>query len=277
MTKIISLDYKKLKSILPPRPIDAHKGLFGRVVMIGGDYGMPGAVKIAGEGALRVGAGIVAVLTRPEHVCCVVSTRPELLCYGISNPIDNNIVDKLWMQASIVVVGPGLGRSDWSQQWMNLLLLKTKQPLPLLIDADGLNILAEIGPIYRENWILTPHPGEAARLLGISVTEIQSNRSLAASLLQKKYGGIIILKGSGTLIASEKKDLSICHAGNPGMASAGMGDLLSGIIAGLFAQGLTLLQSAELGVLLHAMAGDQVAAQFGNRVILATDLLSIIK
>ena len=264
------LALESVQAWLTPRPRDANKGLYGRVLVVGGDYGMPGAVRLAAEGALRVGAGLVTVATRPEHVMSTVGTRPELLCYGLSD--DVMVLDALIDTASVVVLGPGLGQSHWSNKVFDRVLQTSK---PLIVDADGLNGLARMGlDVHRENWILTPHPGEAARLLGLTVQQIQSDRLHAVLMLQQAFGGVIVLKGAGTLVATRAEPVQQCLAGNPGMASAGMGDLLSGMIAGFVAQGLGACKAAQLGVMLHAEAGDRVALkQGGGRGMLASDLL----
>lgn len=263
-----TLSLKLAQSWLTPREHDANKGSFGKVLVIGGDHGMPGAVRIAAEGAARVGAGLITVATRPAHIMSTVTMRPELLCYGLESSTG---LDDLIDNATVIVLGPGLGKSSWSRELFDKVM---QSSLPLLIDADGLNWLAQLAPyVPRANWILTPHPGEAARLLGITVEQVQANRELAAVQLQQKYGGIIVLKGAGTLIAMDKQPLQYCAAGNPGMASAGMGDLLSGIIAGLVAQGQRLWHAALAGVMFHATAGDRAALRLGMRGLLASDLL----
>ncbi|NDH67411.1 MAG: NAD(P)H-hydrate dehydratase [Gammaproteobacteria bacterium] len=264
-----AITLEDVQSFLKPRPVDAHKGLFGRVLVVGGDYGMPGAVRIAAEGALRVGAGLVTVLTRSAHIAAVVSERPELLCYGTD--VSLKIVSELLAHANFVVLGSGLGQSAWSQRLFDAVF---ESDLPKVIDADGLNWLARrqnLSP--SSNWILTPHPGEAARMLGKQVADIQNNRSAALLALQNRYGGVIVLKGAGTLLMGPDQKLVQCLAGNPAMASAGMGDVLSGLIAGLAGQGLSLWEAAQAGVVMHATAADRVVAKRGSRGLLALDLL----
>ena len=265
----LAITLEDVQSFLKPRPVDAHKGLFGRVLVVGGDYGMPGAVRIAAEGALRVGAGLVTVLTRSAHIAAVVSERPELLCYGTD--VSLKIVSELLAHANFVVLGSGLGQSAWSQRLFDAVF---ESDLPKVIDADGLNWLARrqnLSP--SSNWILTPHPGEAARMLGKQVADIQNNRSAALLALQNRYGGVIVLKGAGTLLMGPDQKLVQCLAGNPAMASAGMGDVLSGLIAGLAGQGLSLWEAAQAGVVMHATAADRVVAKRGSRGLLALDLL----
>ena len=145
----------------------------------------------------------------------------------------------------------------------------------MIVDADALNLLAK-DPIQNDNWVLTPHPGEAARLLDCDTTQVQSDRFAAARELQQRYGGVIVLKGSGTIIINGEGDVAVCTAGNPGMASGGMGDVLTGVIAGLVAQGLSNDTATCLGVCLHAEAADRAATN-GERGMLATDLMSHIR
>ncbi|OGV31787.1 MAG: NAD(P)H-hydrate dehydratase [Legionellales bacterium RIFCSPHIGHO2_12_FULL_35_11] len=274
MVKIENISLETIKTCLTPRPKNCHKGMLGNVLVIGGDYGMPGAVKIAAEAALRVGAGLVTVITRKEHVPVVVSTRPELLCYGI----DTNLVllDNLINSATVICIGSGLGQSSWSSMLFDKVTNVNK---PLVIDADGLNLLAKLDiiPTNSKNWILTPHPGEAGRLLGITNFEIQNSREESILKIQNKYGCTIVLKGHETLLSENQSLIKKCTIGNPGMASAGMGDLLSGIISGLFAQTLSPLKSAEAGVMLHAHAGDLAMQRIGSNCVLASDLFFDIK
>ena len=263
------VDYASLKSSLPKRKRSAHKGQFGHVLVVGGDYGFAGAVRMAGEAAARGGAGLISIATRGEHTGIVTAARPELMVRGVAEAGD---LTPLLERATVAAVGPGLGQSPWA---MALLARLLETDLPLVIDADGLNLLAR-EPAIRENWILTPHPGEAARLLGCDAKAIEADRFAAAAALQKKYQGVIVLKGNGSLIADQKGRLSVCSAGNPGMASGGMGDVLTGIIAGLLAQGLTPDAAACLGVCIHGAAGDR-AARGGERGMLATDLFPYLR
>lgn len=273
MNNIKELHIKSFSKYLKPRPIECHKGDFGRVLIMGGNLGYSGAVRLAGEAALRVGAGCVSIATRPEHAICLNVACPELMCHGILNAKDLN---KLLEQATFIIVGPGLGIDEWSLSLLNAALsLKDK---PLLLDADALNLVA-INKIEmkRSNCIFTPHPGEAARLLGTTTQKIQEDRLTTINKLYALLGGIIVLKGSGSLILSEINQAEICRAGNPGMATAGMGDVLSGIIAGLAAQRIPLPDATKLGVLIHALAGDLSAKECGERGMIASDLISRLR
>lgn len=266
-----TLEISQFKQYIAPRPKDANKGRFGHVLVVGGDYGYSGAIRMAGEAALRVGAGLVSVATRPENAVLMNAMRPELMCHGVTNGAE---IEPLLAKATTIVVGPGMGRSSWAQKLLYLVLKNEKDTV--VVDADGLNMLAE-KPAHKANWILTPHPGEAARLLKKSVEEIQANRLAAVTELQQKFGGVSVLKGAGSLILGPDSPPAICQAGNPGMASAGMGDILSGVIGGLLAQGLQLTVAAKLGVLVHAMAGDLAAKEGGERGMIATDLLPFLR
>jgi NAD(P)H-hydrate epimerase len=229
---------------------------------------MPGAVRLAAESALRVGAGLVTVVTRPAHVAAVVAGRPELLCYGMDLPFEG--LTELLTNATVVVLGSGLGQSIWSEHLFEQVI---SAEVPMVVDADALNWLAR-EPRQCSSWVLTPHPGEAGRLLECSTMDIQQNRTQAINALQQRYGGVVVLKGAGTLLLSHDASLMRCDAGNPAMASAGMGDLLSGMIAGFMGQGLTPWEAAQAGVLVHAVAGDRAVAKRGSRGLLASDLLS---
>lgn len=252
-------------AFLTPRARHAHKGAFGHVLVIGGEVGMSGAARLAGEAAARVGAGLVSIATRAEHAALLSVARPELMCHPVENP---NQLRPLLERAGVVAIGPGLGQGPWGR---GLFAQALQSSLPLIIDADALHLLAQ-DPVRREHAVLTPHPGEAARLLGMSVAEVQRDRFAAVSALQERFGGVVVLKGAGTLVAASPHRVQLCDAGNPGMASGGMGDVLTGIIAGLIAQGLALPDAAALGVWVHATAGDR-AARNGERGLLAGDVL----
>lgn len=252
-----------------PRPRTAHKGDHGHVLVIGGDHGMNGAVQLAGLAALRTGAGLVSLATRPEHAAVIAAACPELMSHGIDT---GRSLQGLLQRASVVAIGPGLGRSRWAQQLLSAVL---QCKLPLVVDADALNLLAR-DPVTRDNWILTPHPGEAGRLLGMPTPAIQADRFAALTALTRNCGGITVLKGAGTLVSTSGAPVAVCAAGNPGLASAGMGDVLTGVIAGLVAQGLVLPQAAIAGVCVHALAGDAVA-RAGERGMLATDVIAALR
>jgi NAD(P)H-hydrate epimerase len=260
---------QEINDVLSRRSRGAHKGMYGHVLVVGGDYGMAGAVTMAAEAAARVGAGLVSVATRPEHVSAIVARRPEVMVHGVNSGQDLAL---LLNKATVIVIGPGLGHGPWAEQMLQQVCLSDT---PLVVDADALNMLSEgrvVEPPFRENWVLTPHPGEAARLLGQAVEDIQHHRFASARDLQVRYGGVCVLKGAGSLIA-DKEQVHMCSAGNPGMASGGMGDVLSGVIGALMAQGVVIDVAARVGVTLHAMAADLAAAGSGERGLLATDLM----
>jgi hydroxyethylthiazole kinase-like uncharacterized protein yjeF len=254
---------------MKPRRRCAHKGNMGHVLVVGGDLGFSGAARMAGEAALRVGAGLVSIATRSEHAGLMNLNRPELMCRGVESEAD---LLPLLEKANVVALGPGLGRKAWGRDLFGAVLRSEK---PVVLDADGLNLLAA-SPISKNRWILTPHPGEAGRLLNCSAQAVEQDRFAAASALRAAYGGIAVLKGAGSLIASESR-IAVSTNGNPGMASGGMGDVLTGVIAGLVAQGLDLQEAAEQGVFLHGRAADRAAARDGERGLLATDLLPFLR
>lgn len=251
---------------LPPRPRYANKGGNGHVLLVGGEQGMAGAARLAGESALRAGAGLVSVATRGENVFALNAARPEMMAHGVDGP---QALQPMIERASVLAVGPGLGKAAWGHAlWLTALDANK----PLVLDADGLNLLAREPRRFVAPTVLTPHPGEAARLLGVAIATIEQDRFAAVRQLAAKYHAVVVLKGSGSLIATPDGRLKVCPWGNPGMASGGMGDLLTGIVAGLMAQGCDAWQAACLGVGLHARAGDR-AAQQGERGLLASDLL----
>lgn len=254
---------------LPRRSLAAHKGDFGHLLVVGGNLGYSGAIRLAAETALRAGAGLVSIATRPEHAALLNIGRAELMCHGIA---DASQLVPLLARATAVVIGPGLGQDAWAQ---SLLQAVIDTQLPCVVDADGLNLLAQ-KPQARDNWLLTPHPGEAARLLGSVTSEINADRYTAVNQLQQRYNAVCILKGAGSLIA-EGQRIDVNCSGNPGMASGGMGDVLAGLCGALIAQGLALGETARLATFYHAQAADLAAAEGGERGLLASDLIPLIR
>jgi len=272
------MDFKQELKSLGQRLPESHKGDYGHLCIIGGGHsGYAGAVALAGSAALRSGAGLVSAVVHPSALALMNRAPAELMCYGLNISQQEDIVIELINKATVILIGPGLTQSDWALIILKKVLEKAQlSAIPLIIDADALNLLAKYKLrdfLPNENYILTPHPGEAARLLGISPQEIQADRLKALEGLEQKWGGTIALKGMGTLVYAKNKPVMQCKAGNPGMATGGMGDVLSGLIGGLVAQGLSLWSAAKLGVLVHAMAGDRQQV-LGQRGMLASDLLT---
>lgn len=259
---------QSLFNLFPKRLLNSHKGNNGRVLVVGGGPSMPGAARLTGEAALYTGAGLVTVATHPHHVNVINSNRPELIVKGIN---EGRELAPLLSQADVIAVGPGLGQSSWAHSVLCAIL---DSSLPKVIDADALNLIA-MDPCRDENWILTPHPGEAATLLGEDSHEIQQGRFSSAKEIVDRFGGICVLKGAGTII-SAADHLYICNHGNPSLATAGTGDLLTGVIASLVAQGCSNLDSSRAGVWIHAMAADLIAKN-GERGWLASDLLPYMR
>jgi NAD(P)H-hydrate epimerase len=258
-----------LAALLPPRLRNTHKGTFGHLLAVGGIAGMSGAVRLCGEAALRSGAGLVTLATDPAHAGVINLARPELMVRAIANAGD---LLPLLGGEHVLALGPGLGASDWSHDLLDACL---GAGAPMVVDADGLNLLAEKagqGGFRRDDWILTPHPAEAARLLGGNVAEVQSDRVAAAQALAGGYGAVVVLKGCGSVVAAPGGAYAICPLGNPGMATAGSGDVLTGIVGALLCQGLTCHDAALAGVLAHAWAGDLAAANVGEVGMIAGDI-----
>jgi NAD(P)H-hydrate epimerase len=254
---------------LPPRRGNVNKGTFGHVLAIGGDRGMGGAIRLTGEAALRCGAGLVSVATRGDNVAALIAGRPELMPRAID---DAMALEPMIGRATVVAIGPGLGREEWGRSLWRAAL---STELPIVVDADALNLLA-LDARTLPNAVLTPHPGEAARLLATDTRNVQSDRFAAARELAKRYGAIVVLKGAGTLIAAPDGRLAACPWGNAGMATGGTGDVLTGVIAALLAQGLSPWDAACAGVALHARAGD-LAAGDAPRGLVASDLFAPLR
>ena len=263
-----------LRAAFPPRPRTAHKGDNGRLLLVGGSPGMAGAIRLAAEAALRAGAGLVYVGTHADSTPSVMAGRPEIMCHAVAGPED---LEPLIGLVDAAVLGPGLGHGDWGRAlWHGLV----DSALPLVVDADGLNILAEV-PRRRDQWILTPHPGEAARLLGLTPGAVQAGRLNCACELAARFSATAVLKGACSLTAASgtagsPATVHVCDRGNSGMATAGTGDLLAGIVGALLARSVPAALAARAAVLLHALAGDDAAGD-GERGMIATDMLPFIR
>lgn len=264
----LTLSEFEVRAALAERVRDTHKGDFGTVLVVGGDHGFGGAVALAAEGVLRSGAGAVRVATRAEHATSILARLPEAMVVGVEDAKD--LVP--WLaSADVIAVGPGLGTHKWGKALLGACFDVGK---PLVVDADALNLLA-LSPRKLNDAVLTPHPGEAARLLGCDSLDVQSDRFAAVAALRARCGEVVVLKGVGTLVCDGDR-IGVCDRGNPGMASAGVGDVLTGLIAGLRAQGLDAASAARAGVWVHAAAGD-VAAEEGERGLIASDLFKPIR
>ncbi len=254
---------------LAPRKPTVHKGSFGQVLVIGGDLGTGGAALLSAEAALRCGAGMVTLATRPENVTASLVRRPEIMCSGVESTY---AMATLIQRADVLVIGPGLGQAPWGR---SLLSLAPECRVPQVWDADALNLLAAGAVELPADCLLTPHPGEAARLLGITVGEVQADRPAATRALASRYGCTVLLKGAGTLISDFDGRLALCDRGHPAMASAGLGDVLAGVAGALLAQGLEPFDAACLAVWLHAVAGERLGQQ--GRGLAAADLIPVIR
>ncbi|HEY4583826.1 MAG TPA: NAD(P)H-hydrate dehydratase [Lysobacter sp.] len=255
-------DASSLARWLPPRRVDTHKGEQGRVACVGGDAGSAGAILLCAEAAARTGAGLVRVHTRDAHHAALLARRPELMATPECEGVD---VD--WPDA--IVVGPGLGQGNWGFAHLHRVL---EADTPCVLDADALTIVARHGLALPARTVLTPHPGEAARLLGIATADVQRDRFGAAAAIAERYRATVVLKGAGTLVCAPGHAPVVLDAGNPGMATGGMGDVLAGTIAALLGQDMAPFDAACAGALLHSAAGDAAAAE-GQRGLLAADLM----
>ncbi len=263
------IDFDSLAAHKLKRKADAHKGSAGRVLVIGGNETMEGAALMAGRAAYRAGAGLVSIASVAGCAELICASVPEIRGFPVENV---EAIEPMLQECDVAGVGPGLGQDDWAVAMWNA---ARQSSVRLVVDADALNLLAG-QPHRRSDWILTPHPGEAGRLLGISAREVQSDRIGAAHRIVDQYGGICVLKGAGTIIAGGERTW-LCDQGNPGMATGGMGDVLTGVICAIWAQGLSAEEAASLGVWLHASAGDDSAAESGAIGMMATDLLPGIR
>ncbi|NCU21510.1 NAD(P)H-hydrate dehydratase, partial [Candidatus Falkowbacteria bacterium] len=259
---------------LPARRGNVHKGDFGHVLLVGGEQGFGGAVLLAAEACARSGAGLVSVATRPQHITALLTRCPTVMAHAVNSGLE---LQPLVMRADVLALGPGLGQGSWGELLLQQVLQAAQ---PLVLDADALNLLAS--PAWRCDFadrpvVLTPHPGEAARLLGSTIAAVQADRFAAARQLAQQYQAVVVLKGQGSIVAEPDGRLAVCSDGNPGMSSAGMGDVLTGIVAALLAQGMSAGAAARYAVCLHAAAADVWAGQHGRRGMLASDLAAVVQ
>ena len=260
---------------LEPRRKNSHKGHYGWLLGIGGDRGFSGALRLAGEAALRSGAGKVTLMTHPDQAATLNIGCPELM---VRDAEDGEAVKALMDEIDAAVFGPGLGQSDWSRSVFEAFEYCKK---PLVVDADALTLVAQKNALATieipdREAVITPHPAEAGRLLGVSTSDIQQDRVSAALELARRAGCVTVLKGCGTVVAAADGRYAICPLGNPGMASAGTGDVLAGVIGALLAQGLNAWTAARVGVVAHAAAGDAAATRLGERGLMATDIVQLL-
>lgn len=254
---------------LAPRARTSHKGRFGHVLVVGGDRGFGGAALLSAESALRSGAGMVSLATRAEHVAAALARRPEIMCAAVESTYQlPDLCDKV----DVLVVGPGLAQAAWGRSMLSAVAASRR---PQVWDADALNLLAAGVVELPADSMITPHPGEAARLLGCNTAEVQADRPAAALALAQRFQAVVVLKGAGSLVASPDGRLLLCDRGHPAMATAGLGDVLAGLIGALRGQGLDAFDAAALGVWLHASAGQQVGEQ--GRGLAASDLIPVIR
>jgi NAD(P)H-hydrate epimerase len=265
---------------LPPRAVDANKGNFGRVLVIAGSRGMSGAAILCASGALRGGAGLVT-LAVPDSIASIVAaanpcymTRPQPQDdKGRFNVVAASDLLDAVQASTVTVVGPGLGRSPELSLLLQMILESTT--VPLVIDADGLNALPPLLDWLRAQprpVILTPHPGEFARLVGRDIPFVQGDRVGHAAAFARLHGCVVVLKGHGTVVTDGMRAF-VNTTGNPGMATGGTGDVLAGLTGALLAQGLEAFAAARLAVHLHGLAGDLAREQFGEVSLIATDVL----
>ncbi|MDX1796835.1 MAG: NAD(P)H-hydrate dehydratase [Hydrogenovibrio sp.] len=255
------------------RPANAktdHKGKRGTLCLAGGNHSMAGAIQLAAHAGLKAGAGLLKVISQPEHLSGLTHAVPELMCHPSED------FKPILASAQALAIGPGLGQDEWAQSLFNQAMtwqLETQGKM--VIDADGLKLLAQnptrIPP--QPNWVLTPHPGEAAALLGTTTDAIQQDRFKAIEALQQRFGGVVVLKGNGTLIHDGHR-MEICPLGNAGMAVGGMGDVLTGIIASYLGQGMPLFDAACLGVYRHAAIADAYIIDKAPASLTPSDLIA---
>lgn len=263
---------------IQPRSANAHKGDFGRVLVIAGSKGMSGAAVLCGSAALRGGAGLVTVACPESCWHIIAASNPCLMTWPIPDQQRDliTVLNDAMSTCDTMVIGPGLTKSERIKQFVNEIVLTC--PLPIVLDADALNVLdcspSVLGHCAGQR-VLTPHPGEFARLIGLTAAEVQSQREELTIDFARKFGVVLVLKGHGTLICDGNR-LYRNTTGNPGMATGGSGDVLAGLIGALVGQGIEPFQAAQLGVHLHGLAGDLARDRIGETSLIASDLLDYL-
>lgn len=265
-----ALDFKHFKG-LAPRPVHSHKGTYGRLLCVGGNSGMSGAIRLTAEAALRTGTGLVKVFAHQDSILQIGTTRPELM-------VSSSGLKEALKWATCIVIGPGMGLDQWSKNTFDEVMEYCQQnPKPIVIDADALNLKAvNTSFVALPECVITPHVGEAARLLNVPFEEVDSNRFNYARQCSQRYDATCVLKGAGSIVDNQMHSW-VCRHGNPGMATAGMGDVLAGILGSLMSQGLSKDMACQYGVSIHAKAGDIVAKKYGQRGLLASDLFDTVR
>lgn len=274
---------KSLSNLILTRKKDAHKGDFGRVLIIGGSKGMAGSIYLSSRASMRSGTGLTYTIV-PKSLETIMSIKltEEILKFAEDKDKGQFIKESLgdildsFKDMDVIGIGPGM-RFDIDKTYILEEVIKNAK-VPLVIDADGINSISENIDILLEKnneIVITPHPGELSRLLGISIEEIQKNRIFYSKYISKKYNIIIVLKGHHTIVCN-KEDIFINHTGNPGMATGGSGDVLTGIITSFIAQGLNPFEASKLGVYIHGLAGDFAKYKKGEYGLIARDILENI-
>jgi ADP-dependent NAD(P)H-hydrate dehydratase len=268
---------------LPPRPADANKGSFGRVLVVAGSRGMSGAAVLCASAALRGGAGLVRVATPGEVLPIVAAANPCYMTLPLPHDDQGRLaaaaageVDGHVRHSTVVAAGPGLGQGPGVRAVVASLLIQ--KAAPVVLDADALNVLAsDLGPLHLHTRtpVLTPHPGEFARLLGCDVETVQARREELAVRFALEHSVVLVLKGHETIVTDGER-VYLNTTGNPGMATGGAGDVLAGLIGALVAQGLEAFAAAQLGVYLHGLAGDLARDAVGETALIASDLLDFL-
>ncbi len=277
-------DTMEMKNILPKRKKVSHKGTYGKVGIIAGSLGMTGASYLTTTSCLRSGSGLVYTLT-PKSLTNIMEVKTT---EAIIKPVEDNNkghfipdsikeIKKAIDNVDVLAIGPGMGVDNGRIKLLKEILRYTN--LPIVLDGDGLNCVSQCRDIlikYNGDIVITPHPGELSRLLNIGIDEIQSNRIESAKKASKIFGVITVLKGANTIVCNKKGEIYINNTGNPGMATAGSGDVLTGIITSLIGQGLDLMDSAKLGVYLHGLSGDLASHDKGEYGLISSDIIERI-